>query len=162
MPAQAHVTRSRHPELTAFLDREVVNGRPACRLPHDPRDRKSFTSSHLREDAPLPSAVLTEAGGAPNAPGSASEQFVPARRPEDRAALSELEFDALRQRQLAGPIERIGLPAHVGLPRVAARFAPAAGIFLAAERAADFGAAGADIDIGDAAIAAAMAEEGLG
>src|ERR1017187_6806366 len=71
-------------------------------------------------------------------------------------APSELEFDALRQGQLAGPIERVSLAAHVGLPGVAARFASAAGLLLAAEGAADFGAAGADVDIGDAAIAAAM------
>src|ERR1035438_3442642 len=75
---------------------------------------------------------------------------------------SQLEFDALRQRQLAGPVERVGLPAHVGLPRVAARFAAAPGILPAAEGPADLGAACADIDVGDAAIAAAMAEEGLG
>src|ERR1017187_6494328 len=74
---------------------------------------------------------------------------------------SQLELDALRQRQLAGPVERVGLPAHVGLPRVAARFAAAPGILLAAEGAADLGATGADIDVGDAAIAAALAEEGL-
>src|ERR1039458_3329228 len=79
-----------------------------------------------------------------------------------RPAPSELEFDALRQGQLAGPIECVSLAAHVGLPGVAAGFASAAGLLLAAEGAADFGAAGADVDIGDAAIAAAMAEEGFG
>src|ERR1039457_5230967 len=83
-------------------------------------------------------------------------------RPIVGAALSQLEFDALRQRQLAGPVERVGLPPHVGLPRVAARFAAAAGILLTTEGAADLGATGADIDVGDAAIAAAMAQECLG
>src|ERR1017187_1651434 len=76
------------------------------------------------------------------------------------APLLQLELDALRQWQLARPVERVGLPAHVGLPRVAARFAAAPGILLAAEGAADLGATGADIDVGDAAIAAALAEEG--
>ena len=67
-----------------------------------------------------------------------------------------LELDALRQRQRVGVVDRVGLPAHVGLPRVGARFASAAGFLLAAEGAADFGAAGADVDVGDAAVASRL------
>ena len=64
-----------------------------------------------------------------------------------------VEVDALRERQLAAPVDRAGLAAHVGLPGVRARLAPAAGVLLAAERAADLGAGGADVDVGDAAVA---------
>ena len=68
----------------------------------------------------------------------------------------------LRQRQLRRPVDGVGLAAHVGLPGIAAGFAAAAGFLLAAEGAADLRAAGADVDVGDAAVAAAVAQEGLG
>src|SRR5690606_28008255 len=55
-----------------------------------------------------------------------------------------------------------GLAAHVGLPRVAAGLAAAARVLLAAEGAADLGAAGADVHVGDAAVAARRGEEALG
>ena len=61
-----------------------------------------------------------------------------------------------------GIIDRDGLAAHVIFPGVAAAFAAAAGFFFAAESAADFRAAGADVDVGDAAIAAARGEEKFG
>ena len=64
------------------------------------------------------------------------------------------ELDALGQRQVRGPVQRVGLASHVGLPGVGAGFAAAAGFLFAAERAADLGAAGADVDVGDAAVAA--------
>ncbi len=48
------------------------------------------------------------------------------------------ECDALRQRQIVRPVDGIRLAAHVGLPRIRTGFAPAAGFFFAAERAADF------------------------
>ena len=54
-------------------------------------------------------------------------------------------------------VDRVGLAAHVGLPGVAAAFAAAAGFLFAAEGAADLRAAGADVHVGDAAIAAARA-----
>jgi hypothetical protein len=53
------------------------------------------------------------------------------------------------------PVDRVGLAAHVGLPGVGAGLAAAAGVLLAAEGAADLGAAGADVHVGDAAVAAA-------
>jgi hypothetical protein len=52
-------------------------------------------------------------------------------------------------------VDGAGGAAHVLLPRVAARLAAAAGILLAAERAADLGARRADVDVHDAAVAAA-------
>ena len=70
--------------------------------------------------------------------------------------------DALREREFGRPVDGSGLAAHVGFPGIAAGFAAAAGFLFAAERAADFGAAGPDIDIGDTAIAAAGAQERLG
>src|SRR4051812_42542679 len=71
------------------------------------------------------------------------------------AALSgDVELHALRQRQLAAVVDRVGGAAHVRLPAVGARFAAAAGLLLAAERAADLGARGPDVDVGDAAIRA--------
>ena len=65
------------------------------------------------------------------------------------------ELDSLCQRQRVRVIHRDRLPPHVRLPRIATALASAAGILLAAESAADLGAAGSDIDVGDAAIAAA-------
>jgi hypothetical protein len=62
--------------------------------------------------------------------------------------------DALRERQVAAVVESAGLAAHVGLPGVGAGLATAAGLFLAAEGAADLGSGGADVDVGDAAVAA--------
>src|SRR5699024_4116692 len=62
------------------------------------------------------------------------------------------ELDALRQRQLAGVVDRVrGLP-HIGLPRVGAGFASAAGLLLSAEGTADLRSRGADVDVGDAAV----------
>src|ERR1051325_10108054 len=47
------------------------------------------------------------------------------------------ETNPLGQRQLGAVVDRGGLAAHVGFPRVAATFAAPAGGFLATERAAD-------------------------
>src|ERR1700733_13160705 len=63
-----------------------------------------------------------------------------------------IEPDALCQRQRVGVIDGCGLAAHVGLPRVRAGLAAAAGFLFAPERAADFRARRADVHIGDAAI----------
>src|SRR5690606_34531582 len=61
-----------------------------------------------------------------------------------------------------GPVvDRAGLAAHVGLPAIAAGLASAAGVLLAAERPTDLGATGADVDVGDAAVAARGREEPL-
>src|SRR5215470_1382294 len=71
-----------------------------------------------------------------------------------RARGSEIELDALRERQRVGVVDRVRLPAHVRLPRIGARFAPAAGFLLAAERAADLGAGRTDVDVRDATVRA--------
>src|SRR5580692_11351961 len=72
------------------------------------------------------------------------------------------EPDALRQRQLGSSVDRARLAAHVSLPGVAAGLASGACIFLAAECAANFRAAGSQVHICNPAIAAAMVEERLG
>src|SRR5690606_13309871 len=72
------------------------------------------------------------------------------------------ELDALRERQFARIIDGVGGAPHVVLPGIRAGLAAAAGFFLAAERAADLGARGADVDVGDAAVRAGGRQEGLG
>ena len=72
------------------------------------------------------------------------------------------KFDALGQGQFAGPVDRVGLAAHIGFPGIGAGLTAAAGIFFAAKSAADFRAAGADVDIGDAAVGAFMGEKAFG
>src|ERR1700730_10685232 len=66
----------------------------------------------------------------------------------------DLELDPLRERQLTAPVHGIGLAAHVRLPGIGAGFAAAAGILFTTESAADFGPRGAEIDVGDTAVAA--------
>ena len=78
------------------------------------------------------------------------------------ASSTQIELDALRQRQLIGPVDGVGLAPHVLLPGIGAGFAPAAGFFFAAEGAADLGAGGADVHVGDAAVAARGRQEILG
>src|SRR5690242_11280017 len=75
---------------------------------------------------------------------------------------SKIEFDSLRQRQRIRPVDRIGLSAHVDLPCVGAGFTAAAGFLFAAERAADLGTRGADVDVGDAAVGTGRRKEALG
>jgi ubiquinone/menaquinone biosynthesis C-methylase UbiE len=72
------------------------------------------------------------------------------------------KHDSLRQGEVFRKIDGNSLAAHVSLPSVAAALAAATGFFFAAEGAADFRAAGADVHIGDAAIAAAGGEELFG
>ena len=48
-------------------------------------------------------------------------------------ALLEVEVDALGERQILAPVDRVRLPPHVGLPRVRSGFAAAACLFLTAE-----------------------------
>ena len=64
------------------------------------------------------------------------------------------EAHALGERQLVGVVDRVGRAAHVGAPGVRAGLPAAAGVLLAAERAADLGAGGADVDVDDAAVRA--------
>src|SRR5205085_8915280 len=75
---------------------------------------------------------------------------------------SELEFDVLGQGKVGGPVDSGGLAAHIGLPRVAAGFTSAPGFLFPSESAADFSAACADVDVGDAAIATPGTQEGFG
>src|SRR5215218_8642780 len=74
---------------------------------------------------------------------------------------SDGEGHTLRERQLAGVVDRVGRAAHVALPRVGAGLASPTGLLLAAERAADLGARRPDVDIGDAAVRAVGGEEAL-
>ena len=73
-----------------------------------------------------------------------------------------IELDALRQREFFAVVHGLGGAAHVVFPSVAAGLAAAAGFFLAAEGPADLGARGADVDVGDAAVAARGREEQFG
>src|SRR6478752_10205021 len=75
---------------------------------------------------------------------------------------SEIELDALRERQCVGVVDRVRLPAHVRLPCVRTRLAAAAGFLLAAEGAADLGTGRADVDVRDAAVGACRGEVLLG
>src|SRR5690625_5763575 len=89
---------------------------------------------------PYRSAPLNERQGARRGrePGAAASRA--------RQEVGSEELDALRQRQLAGVVDRVrGLP-HIGLPRVGAGFASAAGLLLAAEGTADLRSRGADVD----------------
>ena len=52
------------------------------------------------------------------------------------------ELDALGEGEFVGVVDGVGGPAHVGLPRVAAALAAAAGGLLAAEGSADLGTLG--------------------
>src|SRR5690606_4037065 len=61
-----------------------------------------------------------------------------------RAGRLQVELDALGQRQVVRVVDGIGLAAHVGAPGIRAGLAPAAGVLLAAEGAADLRARGAD------------------
>src|SRR5262245_26606150 len=79
-----------------------------------------------------------------------------------RQANSVTERDALRQWQILTVIDGGGLASHVNLPRIAATLAAAAGFFFTPEGAANFRTAGADVDVGNAAIAAASGQEQFG
>src|ERR1700704_4875454 len=74
----------------------------------------------------------------------------------------DIEPHALRKRQLGSIAYRVGGPAHVGLPAVGACLPPSSGLFFAAECAADLGAGGSDVDIGDAAVRSRRRQEALG
>src|SRR5688572_24464567 len=75
---------------------------------------------------------------------------------------SDIEAYSLCEGQIAAVVYRVGRAAHVGLPRIGARLAPASGFLLSAERAADLRAARPDVDVDDAAVAAARRHEALG
>src|SRR5205814_8963540 len=75
------------------------------------------------------------------------------------ATLARTKLDPLGQRQFARKINRVRLPAHVALPGIAPAFAATAGFLLATERAADFGATGAGIRVGNSTITSGGAHE---
>lgn len=56
-----------------------------------------------------------------------------------QSRVGKAEFDALGKRLVAAEVDGACLATHVRLPGIAARFATAAGILLAAEGTADFG-----------------------
>src|SRR5262245_11226196 len=62
------------------------------------------------------------------------------------------ELNPLRQRQIFGEVDHVGLTAHVGFPGIRARFPPAPGLFLASKGQANLSPAGADVDVGHAAV----------
>src|SRR6478752_7337045 len=62
------------------------------------------------------------------------------------------ERDALGEGESPGEIDGVGGLAHVGLPRIRARFASAAGFLFTAKGAADLRARGPDVHVGDAAV----------
>src|SRR5688572_31270125 len=70
-----------------------------------------------------------------------------------------VEGNALGEREIRRVVDRVRHAAHVGFPSVGAGLAAAAGDFFAAERAADLRAARANVDVGDAAVAAGRREE---
>ncbi len=63
----------------------------------------------------------------------------PPRHMDRGASVLAAEANPLGEGELRGPVDRVGLAAHVGLPRVGARLAAAARVLLAAERAANLG-----------------------
>ena len=67
---------------------------------------------------------------------------------------SEIKFYSLCQWKLMGKVDGIGLPAHIRFPGIAAAFPAATGFFFTAKSTTDLRAAGANIYIGNAAIAA--------
>src|SRR5205814_8896519 len=71
------------------------------------------------------------------------------------------ELDSLRERQLSRKVNRVRLTAHITFPGIAAALASAAGIFLAAKRAADLRPARAGVDVSDSTIAPDRAHEFL-
>ena len=63
-----------------------------------------------------------------------------------------LEFDALRQRQGAAVVDRVGGTAHIRFPRIRAGFTTATSFFFAAKNTANFSPTGANVDVGNAAV----------
>src|SRR5690349_269441 len=132
---------------------------PMCLL-HVAAALRSFTRSRKRASrGPASAARIPSTENAANAENhlrmSTSLQRV---RPGSGPFL-DLERDPLRQRQLATPVDGVGLAAHVRLPGVGPRLTTTARVFLAAERATDLGARGANVHVGDATVTAGGRQE---
>src|SRR5436190_17692066 len=118
-------------------------------------------------DRAVPCSMLNLRGCAPCLPSPAELRKVsragwPIHRSRSRAAgIVNSKLDSLRQRKLRGKINRVRLAAHITFPGIAPAFASAAGIFLAAESAANFGATRTGVDVCDPAIAPNRAHEFL-
>src|SRR5688572_25624652 len=93
---------------------------------------------------------------------AATAPSIPSTQISNSMVLLDVELHALGERQLLAVVDGVGGAAHISLPGIRARLAAAAGFLLAAESAADLGAGGADVDIGDAAIRAGGGNELLG
>ena len=81
---------------------------------------------------------------------SARQNFVDFRVFRGQKLLPEL--NPLSQRQVIRPVDRIGLPTHVDLPRIATGLAPATGFFFATKSTANLSAAGSDVHVRDPTI----------
>src|SRR5438445_4374373 len=71
------------------------------------------------------------------------------------------ELDSLSEWKFRRKVNRVGLAAHITFPRITAAFAPTAGVYLAAERAADLRTARAGVHVRDSTIAPDRADEFL-
>src|SRR5664279_1450530 len=116
-------------------------------------------------NAGIPDATTTrERGGIERSAATQRSTSARERSPEvseiPTRALAKL--DALRERQFATPVDRVGLATHVGLPGVGPGLATAPCFLFTAERTADFGAGRSDVDVGDAAVTARCGQECLG
>ena len=115
-----------------------------------------------RESSTVPSSRLEHEGGRGRAGLPRAPPSVKSFDAHRQSFRRDVEDDALGERQLAREVDGRGLAAHVRLPRVGARLAAAAGLLLAAEGAADLGAARADVHVRDPAVGARGREEPLG
>ena len=76
-----------------------------------------------------------------------------------RYQVNSFELYSLGKGHLPGPVDCAGLAPHVGFPGVRPGLPAAAGFLLTPEGAADFGAGGADIHVGNTTIAPPAAEK---
>src|SRR3954452_12044180 len=85
-----------------------------------------------------PTSVMSSAAMMPRATALPVQPVTPATITRKLISLSDVEADALRQRQGRPVIDRVRRPAHIRLPGVRASLAAAARLLFAAECAADF------------------------
>src|SRR5688572_33007498 len=79
-----------------------------------------------------------------------------------KGRLRQVELNPLGERQVGAVIDGVGRAPHIGAPAVRTALAAAAGILLAAERAADLCARRTNVDVGDPAIRAGGRDKPLG